>query len=278
MPYRQHEQPGCGGCLLLLMMIAFLMGGLPMLSQLLGFIALTVFFIIFSAIAAFWGFSYYIKRKISAYEQSQTATHNTFVHLLIHILVHIARIDNQVTKAEIEIIHRFFRNNLRYDQNQMYWVKELVREALSSTTSLNDLLAEFRQNFAYEPRLILLELIFQVLYTKSRVPESELAVAREIAGFLGISAYDFRVIENKFRGGYGPAMSGAAGDGHYYKILGLEEGVSFEEIKSAYRKLSMQYHPDKVSHLGEEFRAVAEEKMKEINGAYQHLQTKFGKK
>ena len=41
-----------------------------------------------------------------------------------------------------------------------------------------------------------------------------------------------------------------------------------EEIKKAYRKLSMQYHPDKVRHLGEEFRLVAEEKMKEINQAY----------
>ena len=33
----------------------------------------------------------------------------------------------------------------------------------------------------------------------------------------------------------------------------------------------MQYHPDKVAHLGEEFRRVAEEKMKELNEAYQHL-------
>jgi DnaJ like chaperone protein len=30
----------------------------------------------------------------------------------------------------------------------------------------------------------------------------------------------------------------------------------------------MQYHPDKVAHLGDEFRGIAEEKMKEINAAY----------
>ncbi|MCX5864001.1 MAG: DnaJ domain-containing protein [Deltaproteobacteria bacterium] len=54
-------------------------------------------------------------------------------------------------------------------------------------------------------------------------------------------------------------------------MLGLEPGASAEQIKSAYRKLSMQYHPDKVAYLGEEFRRVAEEKMKELNEAYQHL-------
>ena len=247
-----------------------------MLIQFLGFIAMSVLFFIFAVIAAFWGFSYYIKRQISAYQKSQTESHNAFVHLLVHILVWIARMDGVVSPAEIETIHRFFRHNLRYSQSQMYWIKELVREARASTVSLDALLAEFKQKFAYEPRLILLELIFQVLYTKSMVPESELKLARDIAGFLGISPYDLRVIENRYVGGYGPAAApGGRSEERYYQVLGLEPGVGFEEIKVAYRKLSMQYHPDKVSHLGEEFLQVAEEKMKELNEAYQYLEKKY---
>ena len=35
--------------------------------------------------------------------------------------------------------------------------------------------------------------------------------------------------------------------------------------------MSMKYHPDKVRHLGEEFRSVAEQKMKEINAAYDYF-------
>ena len=60
-------------------------------------------------------------------------------------------------------------------------------------------------------------------------------------------------------------------------MLGLDRDASFEEIKKAYRQLSMQYHPDKVGHLGEEFRRVAEEKMKEINVAYSYFEKKFAK-
>ena len=39
-------------------------------------------------------------------------------------------------------------------------------------------------------------------------------------------------------------------------------------VKSAYRRLIAQYHPDKVATLAPEFRALAEEKSKELNAAY----------
>ena len=48
-----------------------------------------------------------------------------------------------------------------------------------------------------------------------------------------------------------------------------------DTIKKAYRQLSMKYHPDKVSHLGDEFKGVAEEKMKELNAAYDFFKRKF---
>ncbi len=51
----------------------------------------------------------------------------------------------------------------------------------------------------------------------------------------------------------------------YYKILGVSENASDDEIKKAYRKLAVKYHPDKVS--GAE-KKKAEEKFKEITEAY----------
>ncbi|MEE4314444.1 MAG: DnaJ domain-containing protein, partial [Desulfofustis sp.] len=71
------------------------------------------------------------------------------------------------------------------------------------------------------------------------------------------------------------AATARESDSHYYAVLGLEPGADMETIKKAYRRLSMKYHPDKVSHLGDEFRSVAEEKMKEINSAYDYFKKKF---
>ena len=56
-----------------------------------------------------------------------------------------------------------------------------------------------------------------------------------------------------------------------YEILGVPRKASLDEIKSAYRKLAAQYHPDKVNHLGDEFKTLAEKKFKEIRKAYEEL-------
>lgn len=270
MQYQRQQQPGCGGCLLIAFLIVFISGGAPALISFLGTLIYTGIAGILLFIALFLGFSYWIQKKVATYEQSQSESHNRFVWLLVQILIHTAKIDGRITKEEIQTIHRFFQYNLRYSQTQMHWIKELVKEATNSSQSLDALLQEFKSTFAYEPRLILLELVYQVLYTKTTVPEDELKVARYIAAFLDISQYDQRTVEAKYR--YRQQWGSGANDqdhsGRHYATLGLEKGASKEEIKKAYRKLSMQYHPDKVRHLGEEFRAIAEEKMKEINAAY----------
>ena len=56
-----------------------------------------------------------------------------------------------------------------------------------------------------------------------------------------------------------------------YTILGVKPGATQEEIKSAYRRLAGQYHPDKVQHLGKEFQELAEARFKEIQRAYETL-------
>ncbi len=80
------------------------------------------------------------------------------------------------------------------------------------------------------------------------------------------------------QGGYGShyqKSSGAANQQRVkkdpYTILGVQRNASFEEIKKAYRRLANIYHPDKVSHMGEEFQSLAEKKFKEIQEAYQKL-------
>lgn len=54
-----------------------------------------------------------------------------------------------------------------------------------------------------------------------------------------------------------------------YEVLGIREGTSKEEIKKAYRELAKKYHPDQYG--SNPLRDLAEEKMREINEAYDYL-------
>jgi hypothetical protein len=56
-----------------------------------------------------------------------------------------------------------------------------------------------------------------------------------------------------------------------YAVLGVDRSASAEEVKRAYRQLAAKYHPDKVSHLGEEFRDLAAKRFKEIKAAFDAL-------
>jgi len=62
-----------------------------------------------------------------------------------------------------------------------------------------------------------------------------------------------------------------------YEVLGVDESASWSEIQSAYKNKAKQYHPDKLSHLGEEFSNLANEKFLEIQQAYAKLKSIYNR-
>ena len=61
----------------------------------------------------------------------------------------------------------------------------------------------------------------------------------------------------------------------FASVLGLIDPYDMDDVKSAYRTLIAQYHPDKVSRMGDEIRDVAERKAKEINESYDFFRRKY---
>jgi len=57
-----------------------------------------------------------------------------------------------------------------------------------------------------------------------------------------------------------------------YKVLGVPRDAPFDEIRRRYRERLLEVHPDRVQHLGREFRDLAERKTLELNEAFRRIQ------
>lgn len=71
------------------------------------------------------------------------------------------------------------------------------------------------------------------------------------------------------RGGGEGSGSEDPGAEEWFRVLEVPETASKEQIVSAYKQKISEYHPDKVAQMGEELRALAESKSKQINAAYE---------
>ena len=63
-----------------------------------------------------------------------------------------------------------------------------------------------------------------------------------------------------------------------YAILEISRTATDDEVKSAYRRMAMKHHPDKVATLGPDVQKAAEEKFRKIQQAYETIKQQRGMK
>jgi DnaJ like chaperone protein len=117
-----------------------------------------------------------------------------------------------------------------------------------------------------EVRVQLIHYLFSIAKADGDVAPAEMNIIQKIATMLGVSAVEFESVKNMF---YRNVDSD-------YKILGVESSVTDEEIKKAYRKMAISFHPDKVATMGEEYQKGAKEKFQQIQDAYEAIKKRRG--
>ncbi len=190
-----------------------------------------------------------------------------FVASLVGILTAMIRADGDVRKEEVATIRRFFSERLGYRGESLEIVRDLIKQFLHQRVDLDSLCADVARRAEYATRLLLVECLLDVALADGHLHPQEQLVFDRCVGLLGISVADADNI--RARGAAGPSTGTRRCSD--CEVLGVPADVDEGTVKKAYRELVKKYHPDRVSHLGEEFRELAHKKFLEIQNAYDRL-------
>lgn len=206
--------------------------------------------------------------RINDYVKQTSVEKRQFVELMIHVISHIVKADGQIDQREIQTIVLFFQQRFRYGVRQIMWVQDLLQYSLSQPQPFEQVCSEINQQFGLDEKQLLLEVVFEVSASDGVISKEEFVLIQKMVSIMGIDADTYERMKTK----YSTSASSEAED--YYSVLGITSNATKEEIKQAYKQCCKKYHPDKVQHLGDEFKSFADEKIKQVNEAYEILYKK----
>ncbi len=182
-----------------------------------------------------------------------------FIMGLLILTAAVMKADGKVMKSELNFVKEYFTKNFGNDnlQNRL----DILRQLLDKNIDVYQTCEKIRISFPYATKLQLLHYLFGIAVADNDCTKAEKDLIERIANLIGLSQADYKSIE---------AMYFQVTDSAYV-ILQVERNATDEEIKRAYKRMCIKYHPDKVAHLGEEAQKAANEKFQEINNAYEQI-------
>ena len=194
---------------------------------------------------------------------ASTAQGDFAVSLLV-LSAAVMKSDGKILKSELDFVKQFLVTNFGEEATKR--LLPVLKEMLNREVPLREVCIQIRQYMPEPQRLQLLHYLFGISKADGEVSQSETATIEEIAGYLNIDRPDFESVR---------AMYWRDVDNDY-KILEITPAASDDEVKKAYRKMAVKYHPDKVSDLGEMAQKNAKEKFQLVQEAFENIKKKRG--
>ncbi|MBI9064614.1 MAG: TerB family tellurite resistance protein [Marinilabiliaceae bacterium] len=187
-----------------------------------------------------------------------------FMASLLVLIAAVMKADGKVVRAELDFVKRSLIHTFGKDQTQQALL--MLRDILKQSIPIREVVHQIRVNMDYYSRLELLHLMYGIALADQYLSSEELGLIHSISGGLGISESDFLSIRSMFQDDLAAA----------YKVLEIDEVVLDDQVKRAYRRMALRYHPDKVAQLGDDVKRSAEEKFRKVNSAYERIKKARG--
>ncbi|MEO7917566.1 MAG: co-chaperone DjlA [Dokdonella sp.] len=139
--------------------------------------------------------------------------------------------------------------------------------------------------------VMLLDMLIDIVYAEGALAPAKQVLIRRLCATLSISEADLAALSAlKGYAHFGDRAGPSAGGAGYrqrpgakyapvddpYAVLGLDRSASSRDLKSAWRRLMSQHHPDKLGNVPDELKRRAEGRARDINAAYEAIKSERG--
>ena len=193
---------------------------------------------------------------------------SSFVVCLVVTLTKVAMTRGNVSASDVALIHKFFVKNLDYKTDDLKHINSLIDDTRRINPDLRLVMAQYKKATQSNYTLLVLALSYQLALHAHNMNKEVQDGISELAELLGVSCEEHdRIRRNYMLDNLKTPWS----------ILGVESSANNSEIKQAYRKLVLLYHPDKAEHLGQDQAEAAHLKFLDIQDAYNALENRSEK-
>ena len=194
-------------------------------------------------------------------------TRNGFLFSLLTLASYIIKADGKIMHSEMEAMRQFLRMN--FGEMAVTQGEQIMRQLFERQKQVDaqqpgayhitiiDCCHQLRSVLNESQRLQLLSLLASLAKADGNVAPEEINALREITIELGLSEMELNSMLNL----------GSTTLKDAYSVLEIPETATDDEVRAAYKRMVVKHHPDRVASLGEDIRAAAEKKMREINEA-----------
>lgn len=185
---------------------------------------------------------------------------------IIVLLACVIKADGRVLKSEINFIKPFLLRTFGEERAKqaLALLKQLITEDIDPVAVSR----QMAQYINYSTRLEFVRLLLEVSNSDGDIAPQEFNIIELIATNMAVQPADYQSLL---------ALYQRHKDVNWaYTALEISPAATNDEVKKAYRRMAMKYHPDKVANASEELRKQATDKFRGINEAYEHIKQQRG--
>ena len=216
-----------------------------------------------------------IGSKLSDKNQKQPSNNlknqAAFFTALFACFAKIAKADGRVSREEVDKVDYFIKSKFRFPPEQRVFAIEIFNHAKDDQNSFEDYARQLSSLLSSDPSSLIMfyELLFELSMADGYLDPSEEKLLLKAIKIFNLDPDLMNLNKRKF----GADIADA------YAILGVDQNMSFKEIKTAYQRKRKEFHPDSLISKGlpEELLDKAKEKFIEIQSAFEEIEKQKSK-